>query len=351
MPITSISRYFVGNPNIVSIVTTDDINTITTNGYISSQKESISVIQNGEFEWTETDLVVIYYFDSQIGLFRYDATTDSFQQNSATGGGVVLPTVANRIAHFTNDDGIISSDAADVTNIGDIIAGESGNGGSFISNSDSSGSLRLSASDVSSGDYQSTITNDPNITQDQIYTIPDTGSVGSARFLIDTGPSTVFSYEQSVPLTNFQTISPSDWGLEKISDAEWSWLKSANNLGTYAIDITNQISLHAGYGFSLSSIDIQFSISGANLVSHDIFLYKIVYIDNQIPTVTNIALNSDTLPIADRTNIYVVNKTIVSPGFNNTSNSKYVLEVTVNNTGSQVYRYFGINLKFDRTIP
>ncbi len=86
MAITSIGRYFVGDPNIVAIVTTDDLATITTTGYIATQADEIALIQNGEFQWTDTDLVLIYYATAQIGFFVRDAINDTFDALAAPSG-------------------------------------------------------------------------------------------------------------------------------------------------------------------------------------------------------------------------------------------------------------------------
>jgi hypothetical protein len=86
MPITAIGRYFVGDPNIVAIVTTDDLATITTTDYLTTQEDEIQAIQNGEFQWTDTDLVLIYYSPAQIGFFTRDATNNTFDALNPSGG-------------------------------------------------------------------------------------------------------------------------------------------------------------------------------------------------------------------------------------------------------------------------
>lgn len=85
MAITAIGRYFVGDPNIVAIVTTDDLATITTTDYVLTQEDEIEALQNGEFEWTVTDLVLIYY-NGGIGFFTYDSTNNTFDALAPSGG-------------------------------------------------------------------------------------------------------------------------------------------------------------------------------------------------------------------------------------------------------------------------
>jgi hypothetical protein len=86
MAITAIGRYFVGDPNIVCIVTSDDLATITTTGYITDQQDNIEALNNGEFQWTDTDLVLMHYSPSLIGFFTYDSGNQTFDELDPTGG-------------------------------------------------------------------------------------------------------------------------------------------------------------------------------------------------------------------------------------------------------------------------
>ena len=89
MSITAIGRYFVGNPNIVSVVTDDDLAEITTAGYLTSAAISadIEALQNGEFQWQDTDIVLISYApDFIVNWFKYDAANATFVANPAAGG-------------------------------------------------------------------------------------------------------------------------------------------------------------------------------------------------------------------------------------------------------------------------
>lgn len=103
MPITNINRYFVGDPNIVGIVTTDSLADITTPEYYLDQADAIDLIQHGEFQFTDTDLVLIFYSDG-IGFFTYDPTTQAFVANG-TPGEVILPVVTGNFANWANTTG------------------------------------------------------------------------------------------------------------------------------------------------------------------------------------------------------------------------------------------------------
>ena len=87
MAITSLLRNFDGEPNLVTIVCDDSLATITTTGYLTGAAiaAQIEALQNGEFEWAVTDLVLIYY-SGGIGFFTHNSTTNAFVSNPASGG-------------------------------------------------------------------------------------------------------------------------------------------------------------------------------------------------------------------------------------------------------------------------
>jgi hypothetical protein len=84
--ITSIKREFNLFPNIVGIVTTDDLAVITTTGYFSTQAAQVELLNNGVWQWETEDIVLIFYATDLIGWFTYDATTDAFVSVAANGG-------------------------------------------------------------------------------------------------------------------------------------------------------------------------------------------------------------------------------------------------------------------------
>lgn len=86
MSITSIKREFNLFPNVVGIVTTDNLTAITTAGYFASQADAVELLNNGVWEWQAEDIVLIYYATNLIGWFTYDASTDAFVSVPANGG-------------------------------------------------------------------------------------------------------------------------------------------------------------------------------------------------------------------------------------------------------------------------
>lgn len=128
MSITAIGRYFVGDPNIVAIVTTDNLATITTAGYLTGAAiaADIAALQNGEFQWTDTDIVLINYApDNLVNWFVYDAANATFVANPAAGGlsntllnGRIFVGNASNVATGVVMSGDITTTNAGVTAIG-----------------------------------------------------------------------------------------------------------------------------------------------------------------------------------------------------------------------------------------
>lgn len=128
MSITAIARNFDGNPNIVSIVTDDSLATITTAGYLTGDAilADIEALQNGQFEWQDTDIVLMSYApDFLVNWFKYDAANDTFVANPAAGGvsntlldGRILVGNAANIATGVTPSGDVTISNAGVTAIG-----------------------------------------------------------------------------------------------------------------------------------------------------------------------------------------------------------------------------------------
>ncbi len=127
MSITSLMRNFNGDPNIVSLVTDDTLSEITTAGYLTGAAiaAEIEALQNGDFEWADTDIVLISYSPSLVNWFTYDSTNNTFVANPAAGGvsntlvsGNILVGNGSNIATSVTMSGDITNTNAGVTAIG-----------------------------------------------------------------------------------------------------------------------------------------------------------------------------------------------------------------------------------------
>jgi hypothetical protein len=134
--ITSIKREFNLFPNIVGIVTTADLTTITTAGYLTNEEANIELLNNGVFQWEIEDLVLIYYSSNQIGFFTHDATNNTFISLAANGGlsntlssGDIFVGNASNVA-----TGVAMSGDATISNTGVLTVGAGAITGSKIAN-------------------------------------------------------------------------------------------------------------------------------------------------------------------------------------------------------------------------
>lgn len=170
-------------PNFKYMVTGDNVATMTAAGYLNSVNlESAPV--------TTTDVLqVLYSFNKNTGTGTYGVFTVSITNGVITlthqggSGEVVLPTIANHIATYTNTDGTISEDPATAISGGNIQAGLSGTAGTFISypGTASKGSLILAAV-ANTGNTTTTISNNA-MAQASVVGIPDPGNA-TGQFLV-----------------------------------------------------------------------------------------------------------------------------------------------------------------------
>jgi hypothetical protein len=104
MAVLAIARNFDGNPNIVTMVVDDGLSTITTNGYLTTPAimAEIEALQNGDFQWAATDIVLISY-SGGIAFFTHDATNNTFIANPPAGGvSSTLPSAEIIVGNASN---------------------------------------------------------------------------------------------------------------------------------------------------------------------------------------------------------------------------------------------------------
>jgi len=173
----------------------DGLSSITTAGYLNSLgNEGGPPLSNSDV------IMALYSFNQQtnsgtFGIFTVNILASNGKitlTEWANSGDAVLPTTPFYLAHFTNTVGTISSQMANVTNLGNIQAGLSGTvAGEFIAAPilPNAGFLALSATSNSAGNFSNTITNSSSIGQTQIISIPDSG-VGMPNFILSDNAST-----------------------------------------------------------------------------------------------------------------------------------------------------------------
>lgn len=220
MAITDIKRDWGDSVSIVRIIATDTLAQVAASGYLTAQADNISLLNNGAFEWLETDAVLVsasdgkqfFEFDGddfatliplpagngEVTLpvvdgdfVNFDGTLGGlhdlgFSASDATKTKVVMADAAvviGRIAVYTDTDGTISDDAATAINNGNIQAGSSGTAGYLASfpGTAARGSLRLTAV-ANTGNTLTTISN-AEMGQASVVSIPDPGAA-TGNFLV-----------------------------------------------------------------------------------------------------------------------------------------------------------------------
>lgn len=171
-------------PNQKFAVFGDNLATITTAGYLNQVNLESNPIAPSDI------LQVLYSFNQQTQSGTYATFTVSISNSGvitlaewSTPGAIVLPTIANHIATFTNTTGTISEDPATAISGGNIQAGLSGTAGFLASfpTTAATGSLRLVAAS-NAGNTVTQITN-ASFAQASVLTIPDPAGA-TANFIM-----------------------------------------------------------------------------------------------------------------------------------------------------------------------
>jgi len=438
MPILNASVNQVGQagvfPAIIYILTNDTLVEVTTAGYLNG------LVQKFNIPLSEADMALVTTKTSpnaastQVAWLEVSKSGQDWSLVSAgSPGSVVLPTIANHIATYTNVTGTLSEDAATAINGGNIQAGLSGTAGYLASfpATAASGSLRLVAAN-NAGDTVTTITNASQAAA-RTYTIPDGGQLASnfllsdnatvqtintgslavaagnltagssgaagtlisfpataangsliisalnaggafnttirnsimgqssvisipdpaaatANFLLDTGAANILAVQEFVGISEVLTFGTGTWTVTRIAQGNYvSRHTPADETSIIGIDITPIIRTAAAKGFRLDTFEVIYAIAANALDAHSVTLDRIAYADNVAVSVTSIAITA-TLATATQANPYVTTATVTAPAFDITANSKYIIEVTVDNAAASEYDFYGIMLKFSQTV-
>ncbi len=108
MSILSIKRDYGINPSIVRMTVDNTLEELTTPGYLFREKASLVEINEGAFQWNDTDYVLIYY-SATWGFFTYNQDDDYFDS-------APLPLIAGSgitITHSPEGTEITSTDAGE----------------------------------------------------------------------------------------------------------------------------------------------------------------------------------------------------------------------------------------------
>lgn len=166
-------------PRIVRINCNDSYATITAAGYLNG-----AAVQGYTFYPSDTFLISYGTNPASPSIDFFNATTSNGIISLVAGtGSVVLPTIANHLAVFSDTTGGLTEDVATAINGGNIQAGLSGTAGTVASfpGTASKGSLILAAV-ANTGNTNTTISN-AAMGQASVISIPDPG-VATSNFII-----------------------------------------------------------------------------------------------------------------------------------------------------------------------
>ena len=161
-------------PNQKFMVTTDNLGTVTTAGYLNQVSLESNPLSNTDI------LQVLYSFNQQTTVGTYGLFTVSISgtgtitlAQASLSGDVNLPTIANNIIVSTNTTGTIGNLTGTAINAGSLQAGSSGVAGTLISfpATASKGSLII-AGVANTGNTTTTLSNDA-MGQASVINIPD----------------------------------------------------------------------------------------------------------------------------------------------------------------------------------
>jgi len=438
MPILNVSVNQVGQagvfPAIIYILTNDTLAEVTTAGYLNG------IVQKFNTPLNDSDMALVTTKTSpnaqstQVGWLSVSYANGDWSLIASAGpGDVILPTIANHLATYTDTLGTLSEDpttaisggniqaglsgtagyfasfpataargslrlvgansagdtVTQITNAsqaaartytipdggqsasnfllsdnatvqtintgslavaaGNITAGSSGNAGTFISfpATAANGTLIISALNAG-GAFNTTIRNSV-MGQSSVVSIPDPGAA-TANFLLDTGTANILATQEFISINDVLSFGTGTWTTTRIAEANYvKRHTAADETSIIGIDITPMIRTAASKGFRLDSFDVIYSIATLAMDAHTVTLDRVAYANNVAVSVTSIPLTGS-LATATQANPYASNIAVTTPAFDNTADSKYVIEVTANNSATSAYDFYGIMLKFSQTV-
>lgn len=139
------------------------------------------------------------------------------------------------------------------------------------------------------------------------------------------------------------------WTKTRIAQGDYSLRHTAAaNTSILGIDITEAIRTGASKGLKLASVDVLHKIGTAALLAHTATLQSVSFANNVANAVTNVPLTGS-LSTATQANPYVDNLAVTTPAFLNTTDSKYLFELTVQADTTSAYDFYGLCLKFTKS--
>lgn len=187
---------------------------------------------------------------------------------------------------------------------------------------------------------------------------PKSGSRDNKLVLEGTVEIVRTDYKKFVGLQAVLNYSAGTWTRTRVAQSDYVQRKTAaDNTTIIGIDINEELRAAADKGLKLSGFDVLFRNTTADLDAHSVTLDKVVYTNSEVVSKTAVNLTSAittsaaasvNLPVGQDADPQIAAVAVAAPVFNNTDDSKYIVELTVNAAASSVYDYIGLMLKFTK---
>lgn len=277
------------------------------------------------------------------------STANALAVFSDTSGNIKAATTTTTLGQALAVTGAGTFSGALSSTAGPITSGSSGDAGSFISFPATAANGTFIFEALNAGGAFNTTLRNSVMGQSSVISLVDPGAA-TANILLDTGAANIIAKQQFLGIGDVLTFGTGTWTTTRIAQGNYvSRHTAGDETSIIAIDITPAIVVAASKGFRLDSFDYIYSIGTLAMDAHSATLDRIAYANNVAVSVTSIPITA-TLATATQANPYVTNCTVTTPAFDVTADSKYVLEITANNSATSDYDFYGVMLRFSQTI-
>ncbi len=178
------------------------------------------------------------------------------------------------------------------------------------------------------------------------YTTPDAGASAEYVMNIDTTDHVKFLGLNDIIGGPVDGPSVGTWAATRVAQGDYVNRKVAGDeTAIIGLDITEALRTTASKGLKLTSFDVIFRNTVADLDAHSVVLDRIEYTDSAVVSVNTIALTGS-LGVGQDNDPQIDNVVIDTPLFNITDDSKYVMELTIDAAAASVVDWIGVMLKF-----
>ncbi len=277
------------------------------------------------------------------------STANALAVFSDTAGNLKAASTATTLGQSLSITGSLTASTSITATAGPITSGSSGDAGSFISFPATAANGTFIFEALNAGGAFNTTFRNSTMGQSSVVSLPDPGAA-TANVLLDTGTANILAMQQFVGIKSVLTFGTGTWTTTRIAQGNYvSRHTAGDETSIIAVDLTPEIRVAASKGFRLDSFDYIYSITTLAMDAHSATLDRIAYANNVAVSVTSIPITA-TLATATQANPYLTNCTVTTPAFDVTADSKYVLEITANNSATSDYDFYGVMLRFSKTI-